>query len=89
MRKAIKLTATLWVEGEDEPAHDFAASTMRAVREIIAAGRARHPELTLTVKHLVEDESDDENPVEGDRVGVGDDDRARDRGRQRRRPPRH
>jgi hypothetical protein len=59
MRKAIQLVVTLWVEGEDEPAHDFASSTTKAVREIIAAGRARHPELKVTVKRVVERNDDD------------------------------
>ena len=27
MKKAIALDVRLWIEGEDEPAHDFAAST--------------------------------------------------------------
>jgi hypothetical protein len=59
MRKAIQLVVTLWVEGEDEPAHDFAASTTKAVREIITAGRERHPELKVTVKRVVERNDDD------------------------------
>jgi hypothetical protein len=61
MRKAIQLVVTLWVEGEDEPAHDFAASTNKAVREIIAAGRDKHPELKVTVKRVVERNDDDED----------------------------
>lgn len=60
MRKAIQLVVTLWVEGEDEPAHDFAASTARAVREIIAAGRDKHPDLKVTVKRVVERNDDDD-----------------------------
>jgi hypothetical protein len=59
MRKAIRLRVTLWIEGEDEPAHDFFASTNKAVRDVIAAGRAKHPELRVTVKQVVEDTSDD------------------------------
>ena len=49
MRMAIQLVVTLYVAGEDEPAHDFAASTTKAVREMIVAGRDRHPELKVTV----------------------------------------
>lgn len=68
MRKAIRLKVMLWVEGEDEPAHDFAASTQQAVREIIAAGGARHPELRVTVKRIVEDrdweDTDDQGEAE-------------------------
>ena len=58
MRKAIRLQVTLWIEGEDEPAHDFFASTSKAVKEMIAAGRAKHPELRVTVKRVSEDTSD-------------------------------
>lgn len=54
MRKAILLEVRLWVEGDDAPAHDYAASTMQAVREVIAAGAARHPELTITVRAVRE-----------------------------------
>ena len=61
MRKAIQLVVTLWIEGEDEPAHDFAASTTRAVRDIIAAGRGQHPELKVTVKRVVEHNDDDDS----------------------------
>jgi hypothetical protein len=61
MRKAIQLRVTLWVEGDQEPAADFAALAKRAVREIIAAGRKAHPELTVRVKRVVEDEGDDED----------------------------
>ena len=54
MRKAIRLGVTLWVEGEDEPAHDFYASTSRAVYDIINAGRACHPELRVTIERVHE-----------------------------------
>ncbi len=54
MRKAIKLKVTLWIEGEDEPAHNFAESTIQAVKEIIKEGSASHPELKITVKKVVE-----------------------------------
>jgi hypothetical protein len=58
MRKAIQLTIKLWIEGEDEPAHDFAQFTMQVVREIIAAGHPRHPQLRLSVKKIAEDTRD-------------------------------
>jgi hypothetical protein len=58
MRKAILLQVTLRIEGEDEPAHDFAQSTMRAVRDVITAGASAHPELRFKVTKVVEDESD-------------------------------
>ncbi len=54
MRKAIRLVVTLWIEGEDEPAHDFAASTTQAVRDVIEAGAHAHPELSFAVKRIVE-----------------------------------
>jgi hypothetical protein len=50
---------TLWIEGEDEPAHDFAESTKQAVKEIIEAGAPKHPELKVTVKNLGERGVDD------------------------------
>ena len=54
MRKAIALDVHLWIEGEDEPAHDFAQSTMQAVRDMLDAGAAKHPELTVRVKGIRE-----------------------------------
>jgi len=60
MRKAIQLRVMLWIEGEDEPAHDFAALTTRAVRDVIAAGSKSHPELRVTIKGIAEDEGEDE-----------------------------
>lgn len=54
MKKAIELKVTLQVEGEDAPAHDFGKSTAEAVKEIIAAGSAKHPELKITVKKIAE-----------------------------------
>ena len=60
MRKSIRLKVSLVVEGDDEPAHDFASSSADAVRDIVAAGRWRHPSLKVTVKEIKEDEGDDE-----------------------------
>jgi hypothetical protein len=54
MRKAIRLQVNLWIEGEDAPAHNFAESTIQAVRDIISAGSFTHPELKVTVKRIVE-----------------------------------
>ncbi len=54
MRKAIRLKVTLWIEGEDEPAHNFAESTIEAVKEIIEKGSSSHPELKVTIKRIVE-----------------------------------
>ena len=54
MRKAIRLRMTLWIEGEDEPAHNFAESTIQAVKEVIEAGSTKHPELKFTIKKISE-----------------------------------
>lgn len=54
MRKAIMLDVRVWIEGEDEPAHDWAASTSAAIRDVLAAGAATHPELKITVKRVRE-----------------------------------
>jgi hypothetical protein len=68
MRKAISLKVSLWIEGEDEPAHNFAQSTKQAVRDIIAAGSSSHPELKVKIKSISErgggggDDDIDENP---------------------------
>jgi len=58
MRKAIALNVNLWIEGEDEPAHNFAESTKQAVREIVDAGSATHPELRITIQDLAERDDD-------------------------------
>lgn len=57
MRKAIQLLVTVAVEGEDEPAHDFPRRAMAAVRDAVKVGRARHPDLTISVHKVVEDPS--------------------------------
>jgi len=54
MKKAIQLTVTLHVEGEDAPAHDCGKSTVEAVEEVIAAGSSKHPELKITIKKIAE-----------------------------------
>ena len=59
MRKAIRLKLTLQIEGEDAPANDFAKSTIQSVRDILAAGHWRHPQLTVNVKDIVEDDDYD------------------------------
>ncbi|MGB8648374.1 MAG: hypothetical protein WCF84_24270 [Anaerolineae bacterium] len=55
MRKAIRLQVTLWIEGDDEPAHNFFEATKQAVNDIISLGKLRHPGLKVTVKNIVED----------------------------------
>lgn len=62
MRKAIALQVDLWIEGEDEPAHNFAESTKQAVSDIIAAGSSTHPELSVKINGIVE-RQDDDHPV--------------------------
>ena len=54
MKKAIALEVRLWIEGEDEPAHDFAASTTQAVRDILAVGSKNYPDLTITIRSIKE-----------------------------------
>ncbi len=64
MHKGIRLVIKLWIEGEDEPAHNFADYTMKAVKEMLAAGQAKYPGLQVTVREIEEDTSweDDEKP---------------------------
>lgn len=64
MKKAIRLRISLWIEGEDAPAHNFMESTSQAVHEIIAAGATRHPELAVTVKKIVEASDEDDETSE-------------------------
>lgn len=54
MRKGITLHVTLYIEGDDQPAHNFSKSTIEAVHDIIATGSARHTELTVTIKKIAE-----------------------------------
>ena len=54
MRKAILLEVRLWVEAEDEAAADFAERTTHAVREIVAAGAEKHPEMKVRVRSVRE-----------------------------------
>ena len=57
MHKGIRIQIKLWIEGEDEPTHNFTDSTIKAVREILAAGQVAHPELQVTVRKIEEDTS--------------------------------
>ena len=61
MHKGIRLSIKLWIEGEDEPAHNFAESTIRAVQEMLAAGQALHPDLQVVVRTIEEDTSGEED----------------------------
>jgi hypothetical protein len=63
MHKGIRLIVKLWIEGEDEPAHNFAEHTIKAVQEMLAAGQSTYPELQVTIRKIEEDTSweEDEN----------------------------
>ena len=54
MKKAIALNVALWIEGEDEPAHDFAKSISDAVRDIIQSGTTKYPGLAITIRSIKE-----------------------------------
>ncbi|MGE5224441.1 MAG: hypothetical protein ACM3PY_18550 [Omnitrophica WOR_2 bacterium] len=60
MKKAVRLKVTVTIEGMDEPAHNFAQSSTRALEEIIAAGEARYPNLSLKIEKIEEDSGEDE-----------------------------
>lgn len=63
MHKGIRLSIKLWIEGEDDPEHNFAESTIRAVREILVAGQALHPDLQVVVRAIEEDTSWNEDEL--------------------------
>ena len=54
MKKAISIDVRLSIEGEDEPAHDFAQSTTETVRDIIEAGAAKYPGLVIKIRSIKE-----------------------------------
>ena len=54
MRKAVMLDVRLWVEGDAEPAQNFAAEAAAAVREIIKRGAEARPEVTVKVRAVKE-----------------------------------
>ena len=62
MHKSIRLKVVLWIEGEDEPAHDYAAMTIQLVRDLLAAPHPNTPTLQVTVKRLVEAADEDWDP---------------------------
>ena len=61
MHKGAVVVATLFVEGEDAPAHDFAAAAVAAARALLAAGvAAGATALTITIRAVaVDDDSPD------------------------------
>jgi hypothetical protein len=54
MHKGIRLTADIWIEGEDEPAHRFADATMQLVKELLAAPHANYPNWKVMLMQLTE-----------------------------------
>ena len=60
MHKGIRLKVNLWIEGEAEPAEDFARLTMQAVRDLLAVNLPQYPALKVTIKKMKEDRDDDE-----------------------------
>jgi hypothetical protein len=64
MHKGIRLSVKLWIEGEDEPAHNFAESTTKAVRELLAPCLSNHPDLKITIRKIEEDTSWEEDEEE-------------------------
>jgi hypothetical protein len=66
VRKAIRLRATLWVEGEQEPAADFAAFTTKRVRALLERAAQEEKELRVSVRAVKEDEGEDEEEEEED-----------------------
>ena len=57
MHKGIRIYVKLWIEGEDEPAHNFAEYTIEAVQEMLAAGQSVYPGLQVTIRKIEEDTS--------------------------------
>jgi hypothetical protein len=55
MRKAIRLNIKVFIEGEDEPAHDFKKFTSEVVSEILSGTPSNFPGLTIQVKDVEED----------------------------------
>ncbi len=60
MKKEIYLKAIIDIQGEDEPAHNFAQSTIQALTDIIHTGAQQYPALTVKIVKIEEDD-DEEN----------------------------
>ena len=67
MRKSIRLLVKLQIEADADPPADFAQAATQAVKEMLAAGRWRHPTLKVSVNSIAEESggSDDEAPAPG------------------------
>ncbi len=59
MHQGIRLKVVLWIEGEEESAHDYAAMTIQLVRELLSAPHPNYPTLQLSIKRLVEAADED------------------------------
>jgi len=61
MRKSIRLNVKLQIEADADPAADFAADATQAVKDMLAAGRWRHPTLKVSVNSITEESGSDED----------------------------
>jgi hypothetical protein len=61
MHKSIDLKLKLHVEGDEEPATDFQQAATQVVKDMLAAGRLRHPTYKVTVKDAKEESNDDDD----------------------------
>ena len=66
MHKGIRLSLKLWVEGEDEPAHDFAKYTIQAIQQMLAAGKPLYPQLQVDVRSIEEDKDWEDEEKQAD-----------------------
>ena len=57
MQKGIRFTVKLWVEGEDEPAHNLLIRQSRLCARCWLTGQSVHPNLKLTIRKIEEDTS--------------------------------
>lgn len=64
MKKAVRLRVTLWARGDDAPAHDFAASSIDAVRRLIEEAAGSLKDLSLSIEKIVEDDDYDSDEEE-------------------------
>ena len=63
MHKSIRLNVKLQIEGDAEPAADFAEAATQAVKDMLAAGRWRHPTLKVSVNSITEESGGDDADV--------------------------
>ena len=66
MHKGIRLSLKLWVEGEDEPAHDFAKYTIQAIQQMLAAGKPLYPQLQVDLRSIEEDKDWEDEEKQAD-----------------------